>query len=50
MHKIWKLRHDGLEVYFTQDAGPNLKLLFLEKDREQVQAQFSEMEVVRLFD
>jgi diphosphomevalonate decarboxylase len=50
MHKIWKLRHDGLEVYFTQDAGPNLKLLFLEKDREQVQAQFSQMEVVRLFD
>jgi len=50
MHKIWDLRRAGLEVYFTQDAGPNLKLLFLEKDTEQVQAQFPQVEVITLFD
>ncbi len=31
MHKIWQLRQQGIEVYFTMDAGPNLKLLFLGK-------------------
>jgi diphosphomevalonate decarboxylase len=33
MQRIWQLRQDGLPIYFTQDAGPNLKLLFLDKDR-----------------
>jgi diphosphomevalonate decarboxylase len=33
MHRIWQLRKDGLELYFTMDAGPNLKLLFQKKDR-----------------
>ena len=23
MHEIWKLRREGLDLYFTQDAGPN---------------------------
>jgi len=49
MHKIWKLREDGLEVYFTQDAGPNLKLLFLEKDAAAVKAVFPSVEVIKLF-
>lgn len=50
MQKIWRLRGDGLEIYFTQDAGPNLKLLFLEKSESDVLAQFPGMEVIRLFD
>lgn len=33
LHRVWKTRKDGLEVYVTMDAGPNVKLLFLEKDR-----------------
>ena len=49
MNKIWKLRHEGLMVFFTQDAGPNLKLIFLEKDSETVQANFPDMEVVDPF-
>lgn len=49
MNKIWKLRHEGLTVFFTQDAGPNLKLLFLEKDAEAVQAQFPDMEIINPF-
>jgi diphosphomevalonate decarboxylase len=28
MHRVWALRDEGLPVYFTMDAGPNLKLLF----------------------
>jgi len=31
MHKIWNMRHEGHEVYFTLDAGPNLKLLRADK-------------------
>ena len=32
MHKIWQLRKEGPPIYFTMDAGPNLKLLSLAKD------------------
>jgi diphosphomevalonate decarboxylase len=49
MRKIWQMRHDGLELYFTQDAGPNLKLLFLQKDAEMVRSHFSNLEIVKLF-
>jgi len=50
MHKIWDLRRNGLEVYFTEDAGPNLKLLFLEKNIKKVEEQFPRIEVIRLFE
>jgi len=33
MHRVWQARAEGVPVYFTQDAGPNLKLLFVDKDR-----------------
>ncbi len=49
MQKIWALRAQGLALYFTQDAGPNLKLLFLEPDRETVLAHFPELDVVAPF-
>lgn len=38
MQQIWHLRAQGLNVYFTQDAGPNLKLLYLAQDRSVVNA------------
>jgi diphosphomevalonate decarboxylase len=48
--KIWKLRHhDNINLYFTQDAGPNLKLLFLYKDFAIVKEAFSELELIRPF-
>jgi diphosphomevalonate decarboxylase len=46
---IWQLRKQGLEIFFTQDAGPNLKLLFLNKDTEIVTQQFRNIEIVRPF-
>lgn len=50
MQKVWELRSQGLDLYFTQDAGPNLKLLFLKKDKEFVRSQFANMDVVTLFE
>ncbi|MHB1946672.1 MAG: diphosphomevalonate decarboxylase [Gammaproteobacteria bacterium] len=49
MHQIWKLRHDGVLIYFTQDAGPNLKLLFLEKDLSTIREQFPNLDVLKPF-
>jgi len=49
MHLVWKARRDGLPVYFTQDAGPNLKLLFEAKHLTDVKAHFPELVEVRPF-
>lgn len=49
MREIWDLRRAGVAVYFTQDAGPNLKLLFLQKDIEAIRACFPQVEVLKPF-
>ena len=49
MHTIWQLRNEGLPLYFTMDAGPNLKLLFLKKDADTVKTQFPDIQVVEPF-
>lgn len=48
MQKIWKLRQQGLSLYFTQDAGPNLKLLFLDNDQALIREHFSGIEIVQI--
>lgn len=48
MHKVWRARSEGLGLFFTQDAGPNLKLLFLEKSIDEVKTIFPEMEICHL--
>lgn len=40
IEKIRRLRAEGLLLYFTQDAGPNLKLLYCRQDRPIVEAHF----------
>ena len=50
MHKVWALRRAGLEIYFTEDAGPNLKLLFLERDKKTVCEHFPDVDVVKVFE
>lgn len=40
MQQVWRTRADGLALYFTMDAGPNLKLLFREADRTAIEQQF----------
>jgi diphosphomevalonate decarboxylase len=49
MQKIWDLRNEGLQLYFTQDAGPNLKLLFLARDIDNVLAHFPTVEIIQPF-
>ena len=49
MQKVWQAREDGLEIYFTMDAGPNLKLLFLEKDARAVRKLFPKVQIVNPF-
>lgn len=50
MHLIWKLRQEGLNLFFTEDAGPNLKLLFLQKDKQHLQDLFPSLDIIQLFD
>ncbi len=49
MQRIWALRKAGLALYFTQDAGPNLKLLFLKKDSQSIQQSFPTVEIISVF-
>jgi diphosphomevalonate decarboxylase len=49
MQKIGELRQQGAALYFTQDAGPNLKLLFLSADSALVKSHFPLLEIVNPF-
>lgn len=49
MQKVWALRQDGVPVYLTMDAGPNLKLLFQQESETDIQQTFPDMEVVAPF-
>lgn len=49
MQTIWQARAAGLELYFTMDAGPNLKLLFLAADEARVCGFFPDLEVIAPF-
>ena len=45
-HKIWRLRQQGLDIYFTIDAGPNVKVFFQEKDQGMVRDAFEGAEII----
>ena len=49
MHRVWQVRAGGVPLFFTQDAGPNLKLLFLKKHEETVKEMFSSVQIVKPF-
>lgn len=49
MQKIWQLRNHGLPLYFTQDAGPNIKLLFLNNHLEDIKSHFPNVEIIQPF-
>ncbi len=40
LQKVWHLRKEGLSLYATLDAGPNVKLIFHARDEEAVSAHF----------
>ncbi|HLD95924.1 MAG TPA: diphosphomevalonate decarboxylase [Alphaproteobacteria bacterium] len=43
IHTVLSLQEQGKDIYFTQDAGPNIKLLFQKKDLLLVQKTFQEL-------
>ncbi len=48
--QVQQLRNMGTPVYFTQDAGPNLKLLFLKENEKILQEAFPTLAVVEVFE
>ena len=50
MHRVWQLRQQGLPLFLTMDAGPNLKLLFEAKHQSDVQAAFPEVQIITPFE
>ncbi|EPJ44563.1 MAG: diphosphomevalonate decarboxylase [Osedax symbiont Rs1] len=49
MQQVWRLRAAGIAVYFTMDAGPNLKLLFEAESQKVLEAEFPMMDVIAPF-
>lgn len=49
MKKINDIRKNGLPVYFTIDAGPNIKLLFQKKHIDYVKDEFNSIEIINPF-
>ncbi|NNJ71014.1 MAG: diphosphomevalonate decarboxylase, partial [Kiritimatiellales bacterium] len=49
IHKVQRVRAEGLEVYLTIDAGPNIKLLFLEDNEGIVAQAFAGLQTIKPF-
>jgi len=49
MRTIWAARAEGLPLWFTMDAGPNVKLLFEAKNETRVRDLFPAVESVAPF-
>ena len=48
MKKVWELREEhNKNIYFTIDAGPNLVLIFEEKDEDVVKKNFPNVHIVK---
>jgi diphosphomevalonate decarboxylase len=50
MHHVWEARAEGIPVYFTIDAGPNVKLLFEDAMTEELRSFFPGMQVTNPWD
>jgi len=49
MQRVWELRRAGINVFFTQDAGANLQLLFLAENENVVVSAFTDLEIIQPF-
>ncbi|OMH33932.1 diphosphomevalonate decarboxylase [Motiliproteus sp. MSK22-1] len=49
MQRIWQLRESGVCVYFTMDAGPNIKVLFEAGQQAVIEQTFPQVKVVSPF-
>ncbi|MGR3952219.1 MAG: diphosphomevalonate decarboxylase [Chlamydia sp.] len=48
LHKIFQFRNEerSIPLFYTMDAGPNIKLLFLQKDEGKIREYFPQIEIV----
>jgi len=49
MRKVWDLRKIGIEVYLTIDAGPNVKLIFLQSFADDIRNNFPQVDIISPF-
>lgn len=49
MNQVWALREQGHHIYFTQDAGPNLKLIFENESEDIVKSSFKGIDIIAPF-
>lgn len=49
LQEVWQLRKEGVEVYATIDAGPNVKLLFETKHQSSIKKSFEGITVIDPF-
>ncbi|PWI46999.1 diphosphomevalonate decarboxylase [Candidatus Heimdallarchaeota archaeon B3_Heim] len=47
MKEVLKLREEGIECYFTMDAGPQVKILCQQKDIETIKSRVTEINLVK---
>jgi len=47
MRTVWQWRRQGLEVYFTIDAGPTLHLICQGKDEKRILARLKKIKGIR---
>lgn len=49
MQQVWQLREVGYSVFFTMDAGPNLKLIFEDSEEYTVRQRFPNIKIIKPF-
>lgn len=49
LQRLWVARADGLQAYATMDAGPNVKLIFEDRDTADILALFPEVQIIDPF-
>lgn len=47
MHEVMRWREEGIEAYFTMDAGPQVKILCLRKNEEKIINMLEKIECVK---
>lgn len=46
IHAVRQMREEGISTYFTMDAGPNVKVMCLEKDEKDISKRIQELDGV----
>lgn len=47
IHKVKQLRREGIQAYFTMDAGPHVKVICLPENGEQVKEALTQVRGVK---